>query len=76
MRPTHSCPNCGLLSLTPVQQFVGRATLGTAGLLFGGQVVKSPIAAVLSTVAGLWLGNTIDQRCPQCGAVLQVLQIL
>ena len=74
MRPNHFCPNCGPVTITPAQQFAGKLAFSAAGALLGLKAAKDPMVAVVCALVGLGVGHVIDQRCPQCGAVLQLAQ--
>ncbi len=70
------CPNCAVINLTVGQQIGGRLACAAAGALFGGRVLKNPVAMLVCILVGLAIGNQIDtevaKRCPQCGAILRI----
>jgi hypothetical protein len=71
------CPNCGLVDLTPGQRIWGRVVLAAAGTVFGTKALKNPLSVVVLGVLGFALGSYIDaeirKRCPQCGAILNIV---
>jgi phage FluMu protein Com len=70
------CPRCGVLNLSAAQQFGAKLAFGAGGALLGLNATKDPAVAAVCLLAGILIGNEIDKRCPQCGAILQVMQIL
>jgi hypothetical protein len=74
------CLNCGAIERTVAQQIGGKITLGLASATFGMKAVKDPLIAGLCGLAGLAIGHYIDQevsrKCPQCGALLQIMGLL
>lgn len=75
------CPNCGVIERTVAQQIGGKVSFGLAGAAFGNQAVKkNPLLGFACVIAGLAIGHYIDQevskRCPQCGALLQIMGLL
>jgi len=69
------CPRCGLLNLSPTQQLGAKLAFGAGGALLGLNATRDPGVAALCLLLGLLIGNEIDKRCPQCGAILQVAQL-
>ena len=69
------CPQCGVLNLSPAQQFGAKLAFGVGGAVLGIKATKDPIVAGLCIVTGLLIGSEIDKRCPQCGAILQAAQL-
>jgi hypothetical protein len=74
------CPNCGVIERTVAQQIGGKIAFGLAATALGTRAVKTPLITVVCVVVGLMVGHFIDQevskRCPQCGAILQIIGLL
>jgi hypothetical protein len=56
-----------------MQMIAWKFTLSTAGAMLGMKMTKDPAVIIGCGLAGLLVGHAIDLRCPQCGAILQVL---
>ena len=73
------CLTCGY-NATVGDQIAGRLLTPAAAAIFGAKALKNPWAVAALTIAAFWLGSKIDseinKRCPQCGAILTVVEPL
>ena len=72
---TYWCPSCH------TQHVIGKQLGGKLGLALAGggagALTRDPAKAILGAVVGIIVGHWIDEnvlpRCPDCGAVLQLI---